>query len=136
MDEIWEVEQWQESRRTDKFYGSFPVLRPDAAYLASLRYKDVGKSVITLSPRMAAFVESAKPLEVERPALLLACIIDCGAATFNPTSISSAAGQDPECPMMCLVRILEDVKGFLKRANNAANTAGTRFDKKRLMFAS
>ena len=40
---------------------------------------------------------------------------------------SSAAGQDSECPLMCFVQILEDIKGFLKRANNSANTAGKNY---------
>ncbi len=96
IDELWEISQWQQTQLARSLYRPFPVMRPDAVYLASLRFEDVMTTDLPLSPRMAGFVKSAEPRDVWREAITLACMIETGSTTFNPSSINTAAGHDNE----------------------------------------
>ena len=93
-------------------------------YLAGWRFQDVEKSDLPLSPRLAAFVDSAWHHEVGCEALTLACMLECGAATFPPNIVDSAAGQDPGCLLLCFSRILQNVEGFLRQVQKIANSTG------------
>jgi hypothetical protein len=127
IDELWEILQWQQSQQALTLYGPFPVLRPDAVYLASLRFADVLPTDLPLSPRMAGFVKSAEPRDVGREAMTLACMIETGATTFNPFTLYSAAGHEQECPLLFFSHILDDIDGFVKRARQAAVKLGKSF---------
>jgi hypothetical protein len=116
IDELWEILQWQQSQQALTLYGPFPVLRPDAVYLASLRFADVWPTVLPLSPRMAGFVKSAETRNVGREAMTLACMIETGATTFNPFTLYSAAGHEQQCPLLFFSHILDDIDGFVKHA--------------------
>jgi hypothetical protein len=117
LDEVWSIVQWQESAETRERFGNLPALRPDAVYLAQQRFRDTEKSALPLSPRLAAFVKHARERQVGREAVALACMIECDAASFSPKIGISAAGHEIRyCPLLAFSRILEDVPGFIKRA--------------------
>jgi hypothetical protein len=50
----------------------------------------------------------------------LACMIETGATTFNPSPLYSAAGHEQRCPLLIFSQILDDVDGFLILAKQAA----------------
>ena len=128
IDELWDIMQWQKGQPEDTVFAPFPVLRPDAVYLANLRFAGGRTTDLPLSPRMAGFVKSAETRDVRREALALACIVATGSATFNPCPLysaagheqNSAAGHEKECPLLLLSHILDDIDGFVRLARQAA----------------
>ena len=122
IDEIWEVQQWRSRDQSQELIASLQPLRPDTAYLADLRFRNVSKTDMPLSPRLASFVESAKLAQVGREALTVACMLERGAATFDPSDFPTSFGeQDPKCPLLRMTCILRNVESFITQAKIDAN---------------
>ena len=84
LDEVWEICQWRRGELAQAYFGSLPPLRVDAVYLADLHFRGITVSELPLSPRLAAFVSSVRHLGVWREGIMLACLLECGACTFDP----------------------------------------------------
>ena len=91
--ETWEVMQFRASDAAARFAPHRP-LRPDLEYLAEKTFSrqpehpgGVGRDVSVVA-LMAAFVEEGWRLHVGREALMLACMLETGAASFRPGKIA------------------------------------------------
>ena len=120
LDEVWEICQWRRGELAQAYFGSLPPLRVDAVYLADLHFRGITVSELPLSPRLAAFVSSVRHLGVWREGIMLACLLECSACTFDPKLVIPDVEKAGLCPLIALVHVVEDVERFLRRAQEIA----------------
>ena len=120
LDEVWEIKQRMEecgNSFTQAFEGSFAA----TLFISTLRYPRLQSSHLPLSPRLASFLLRCLEAKLGREGCIIACILECGAASFDV----QLAGQLPmikkesevsaksTVPILLLLRILENVSLFL-----------------------
>ena len=92
--DTWDVMQFRASDAAAGFAPHWP-LRSDLEFLAEKRFRasqnilgESGGVTYPLSPLLAAFVEEGWRLHVGHEALMLACMLEPGAASFRPGEIA------------------------------------------------
>ena len=121
LEQYWHLKIWRASIRSHSLRQALPPLPEAALHLVDARYHGVTWSDLCMSPRLAHFVEEANKQGVGLEALRLACVMDCGAASFNPNQIFfPAKGPKQECPLLAFSNILKDLEVWVQYARAVA----------------
>ena len=121
LEQYWHLKIWRASIRSHSLRQALPPLPEAALHLVDARYHGVTWSDLCMSPRLAHFVEEANKQGVGLEALRLACVMDCGAASFNPNQIFlPAKGPQQGCPLLAFSNILKDLEKWVHHARAVA----------------
>ena len=92
-------------------------LRADLSYIAEIRFKDIATSYLPICPRLGDMVIQAKNEGFGYAGWQLACLLACGAASFDIalTEHVTSAGVRDHPALIRLLTVLEDNDGFLAK---------------------
>ena len=117
LDEVYELQRW---RQTNVKFASMTEHEPlpaDVLYIAEIRFKDVATSYLPICPRLGDMVIKAKNEGFGYAGWQLACLLACGAASFDIALIEHVTlACDRDKPALIrLLTVLDDLDGFLAK---------------------
>ena len=123
LEKTWAVQQWRESPGGQAIVDAGPALREDLLYVAKIQYRLQVRDWWPISPRLAVFVENALAVDAGIDAVSLACMVETGAASFNPKIADSDIS--PASDLLVVARTPREVEEFLNAVRFNANTKNT-----------
>ncbi len=125
LDAYYKIMIWRDSIQGTALLTSLPEVPEAARHLVKLRYHDVPRSPLAMSPRLAFFVDEAKKEGVGLEAMRIACILERGAGTFNPNEVYlRKEGAHKGCPLLGLSDLLQDVTRYKTYAESVSTERG------------